>query len=184
MGRGEGTGSLGRHAEHLSALDGLRGLAALVVVARHVLNAFAMSEGTRRGIIEGPLALVLNSDGAVHTFFVLSGYVLVGSIERSRRAVDVLQFYTRRIFRIHPPYVAAVLFSWAASFLYYTTPGTAAVTEWLRTFASVHLSADRLLESFLFPGHASLQLPVGWTLTAEMALSFLMPLMVLAARPL
>jgi peptidoglycan/LPS O-acetylase OafA/YrhL len=59
--------------QHIAALDGLRGFGALVVVARHTLNAIAMPESSRRAVLEGPLAFVLNGNAMVQMFFVLSG---------------------------------------------------------------------------------------------------------------
>ena len=167
----------------VGALDGLRGFGALVVVARHTLNAIAMPESSRRALLEGPLALVLNGNAMVQMFFVLSGYVLADSAARGRRPADVAQFYVRRIFRIHPPYVFGVLVAWMGGYLYAAWPKGEAVTEWLRVFAGIHLSARDLLASLAFPGHAHLQVPVGWTLTVEMIFSFLLPLLVVTARP-
>jgi peptidoglycan/LPS O-acetylase OafA/YrhL len=179
----EGDPRAGTRREHIAALDGLRGFGALVVVARHTLNAIAMPESSRRAVLEGPLAFVLNGNAMVQMFFVLSGYVLADSAARSGRPVDVLQFYVRRVFRIHPPYVFGLLVAWTGGFLYAAEPKGDAVTEWLRVFGSIHLSVPDLLASLAFPGHARLQLPVGWTLTVEMVFSFLLPLLVVAARP-
>jgi len=73
-------------------LDGLRGLAALVVVLHH-LRVF---------------------DGghfAVMVFFVISGYCITASAESCRRnGLGLLQFMARRITRIYPPYGFAILF--------------------------------------------------------------------------
>ena len=66
----------------IAALEGLRGLAGVVVVARHSLNAVQMPLPLRRALLEGPLAPLLNAQGAVQLFFVLSGYVLARSLSR------------------------------------------------------------------------------------------------------
>ena len=60
-------------------MEGLRGVAATIVVVRHTTNAIAMPEGTRRALLEGPWAPLLDAQGAVALFFVLSGFVLAGS---------------------------------------------------------------------------------------------------------
>ena len=67
----------------LDGLDGLRGIASLIVVFRHTSNAIAMPMELRRQILESPLAILLNAQGAVQLFFVLSGFVLTASIERA-----------------------------------------------------------------------------------------------------
>jgi peptidoglycan/LPS O-acetylase OafA/YrhL len=89
-----------------------------VVVVRHTLNAVAMPDGSRHAILASPLGLLLSADGAVRLFFVLSGWVLAASLARGSGLAGALRFWVRRVFRIHPPYVAAVLFAWLAAFLY------------------------------------------------------------------
>jgi peptidoglycan/LPS O-acetylase OafA/YrhL len=75
-------------------LDGLRGIAALVVVLNHVgaLSAEA-----------GHLAVML--------FFVISGYCISASADSCRRGGRGFgEFMSRRIRRIYPPYLFAILF--------------------------------------------------------------------------
>jgi peptidoglycan/LPS O-acetylase OafA/YrhL len=75
-------------------LDGLRGLAALVVVLNHLQVVSAMA---------GQFAVML--------FFVISGYCITASAEAGRRnGLEFKQFMTRRIRRIYPPYLLAVVF--------------------------------------------------------------------------
>lgn len=171
-----------RPTSHVAALDGLRGLAALVVVIRHSFNTVAIPVATREAVLQTPLALVLNAQGAVQLFFVLSGYVLASSLSRSRRSVDLAQYCVKRVFRIHPPYVAAVLFAWTASFFYPDIAADAGVSAGFRYLASIHIEVPQLLASLLFPGQAHLQLPVGWTLRVEMIFSLLLPLLVVFGR--
>jgi peptidoglycan/LPS O-acetylase OafA/YrhL len=75
-------------------LDGLRGIAALVVVMDH-LNAVSDEAGHL----------------AVMVFFVISGYCITASAEACRRnGVGFKAFMQRRIGRIFPPYLLAVAF--------------------------------------------------------------------------
>src|SRR5688572_5584929 len=102
----------------MESLDGLRAVAAVVVVARHTVNAIAMPEAVRHALLASPLGLLLSAQGAVRLFFVLSGFVLARSLARGPGSGNVLQFYVRRLFRIHPPYVFGVLVAWLAAFFY------------------------------------------------------------------
>ncbi len=172
----------GGRIEHIAALDGLRGLAALVVVLRHCFNTVSIPISTREAVLQSPLALLLNGQGAVQLFFVLSGFVLAASLERNRYRSDLAQFFAKRVFRIHPPYVFAVLLAWTAAFVPLEIAADSAVMPGVRRLAAVHIDGLQLLGSLLFPGPAHGQLPVGWTLRVEMVFSFLLPLMVWLAR--
>lgn len=165
----------------IGALESLRGLAAAVVVVRHAFNALATSIPLQRAVVESPLAVLLNAQGAVQLFFVLSGYVLAGSLARGHSGVDVVQFLTKRVFRIHPPYLAGLGLAWLASFAY-TVPGPGhATSPWIGLYARVHLDLGQLVASLGFPGSAFHQLPVGWTLRVEMIYSLLLPVLFLLA---
>jgi peptidoglycan/LPS O-acetylase OafA/YrhL len=166
----------------IAALESVRGMAATVVVLRHGLNALELPIRTQRALVESPLALLLDDQGAVQIFLVLSGYVLAGSLARVKSRVGVAEFYVKRVLRIHPPYVAAVLLAWLASFLYLQREAGEGVSPWLRVYTGVHLDPTQLGRSLLFPGTASLQLPVGWTLRVEMVYSLLLPFLFLIAR--
>jgi peptidoglycan/LPS O-acetylase OafA/YrhL len=88
------------------ALDGLRGLAAQAVFVSHLLNHFlpALPLGFNAWLsVIAQLAVVV--------FFVLSGFVIAGSIcARSQSGpFDLTGFALSRIARIYPPYLLAVV---------------------------------------------------------------------------
>lgn len=172
-----------RHAAtgRVGSLDALRGLAATVVVVCHSLHAVKLPAGVPHALFQGAATLVLNAQGAVQLFFVLSGYVLARSLARGDLGTG--EFWIRRIFRIHPPYVFAVLFAWCASAFYRPIGPGQGLTLWLQVALRPDVDARRVLASLLFPGEAQGLLPVGWTLRVEMLFSLLMPLLVVAARP-
>jgi peptidoglycan/LPS O-acetylase OafA/YrhL len=99
----------------VAALDGLRGIAALIVVVFHFLcllyPAFVpdMSDDPHR-IADTPLGLLWNGPFAVSLFFVLSGFVMAGAADR-RRALIVSNFVTRYL-RLALPVLASVVFAW------------------------------------------------------------------------
>jgi peptidoglycan/LPS O-acetylase OafA/YrhL len=168
---------------HLRGLDALRGLAAIVVLIRHVFNAVALPADVQRVVVTSPLAPLLNAQGAVQLFFVLSGYVLARSLARGGGFLGLVQFWLKRVFRIHPPYVAGVLAALAASAFYLPAAPGSGVSPWLARALTVRPEADALLASLRFPGMAEGLLPVGWTLEVELLYSFALPLLVAAARP-
>jgi peptidoglycan/LPS O-acetylase OafA/YrhL len=88
--------------DHIPALDGLRGIAILLVLAVHT---------------EMPVTLEpLLKDGwvGVDLFFVLSGFLITRILLKSRNSPRyVTNFYARRILRIWPVYFGIVLFVFA-----------------------------------------------------------------------
>jgi peptidoglycan/LPS O-acetylase OafA/YrhL len=161
---------------HEPALHGLRGLAALVVVIRHCFNAQAMAPDLRLALAKSPLAVLLNGQGAVQLFFVLSGFVLAGSLARGGERAPWPQFLVRRVFRIQPPYMVAVLLALVPCVL-----APAAVGPTLHPAAPPLPDAGALAADLAFPSTAGGLLPIGWTLTVELATSLVFPLLVLAA---
>jgi len=158
-------------------LEGLRGLASVVVVARHSLNAVQMPLPLRRALLEGPLAPLLNAQGAVQLFFVLSGYVLALSLSRHTGRLATGQFLVRRVFRIYPPYIAAVLGAWALCAVSASRGLRPGYTRWLDVLAVPTPDAGPVLESLWFPGLGAGLLAVGWTLEIEMVFSLLLPVL-------
>jgi peptidoglycan/LPS O-acetylase OafA/YrhL len=115
-----------------SRLEALRGLAALVVACFHAsqppwaggveLIADPSSSALLFKALSGLLFLAFNGQGAVNLFFVLSGFVLAGSLARGPKALcpAVCRFITARVFRLYPAVwvtviVYATLFTLAGS---------------------------------------------------------------------
>ena len=96
---------------HLHALDGLRGIAALVVFVHHCTAAFWFSlySQTRWN----PLTLLCNGTFAVHIFFVMSGFVLSLAYVRTPRLPILVSASARRYFRLAIPSSASVLIAYS-----------------------------------------------------------------------
>ncbi len=156
------------------ALDGLRGAAAVAVVAFHVFLGVDLSELASAVVLATPLGLLFNGPGAVHVFFVLSGYVLAIALSRDEAPGRLARFYVHRVFRIHPAYVVAVLFAWVASSGY---------PPW-NSRCGFHIPAALLPRALMFPSMAFGMLPVGWSLYVELAMSLVFPLLFWLARRL
>ncbi|OUO21605.1 acyltransferase [Alistipes sp. An31A] len=94
---------------HYELLDGLRGVAALLVVWYHLFEAFATSPVDQR-FNHGYLA--------VDFFFLLSGFVIGYAYdERWGRGLRMRDFIKRRLIRLHPMVVLGALLGAAAFFV-------------------------------------------------------------------
>lgn len=82
-------------------LDALRGLAALGVVAFHYTTFYQQEQGHLQPLGFGFPA----GNYGVHLFFLISGFVIFMTLERTRRAMD---FAVSRFSRLFPAYWAAM----------------------------------------------------------------------------
>lgn len=90
----------GQATRHYLALDGLRGVAALVVVWYHIFEAFATS----------PLDQTFNHGYlAVDFFFLLSGFVVSHAYDRRWGQMSIGVFSLRRLIRLHPMLILGAL---------------------------------------------------------------------------
>ena len=81
---------------HYELLDGLRGVAALLVVWYHVFEGYAFAGGT---LIES----INHGYLAVDFFFILSGFVISYAYDdRWGRSLTMKNFFKRRLIRLHP----------------------------------------------------------------------------------
>ena len=88
---------------HYKLLDGLRGVAALLVVWYHVHEGFAFAGG---GMITG----INHGYLAVDFFFMLSGFVISYAYDdRWARGFSLKDFFKRRIIRLHPMVVIGAI---------------------------------------------------------------------------
>jgi peptidoglycan/LPS O-acetylase OafA/YrhL len=97
-------------------LESLRGLAALIVCVHHGMSVFA---DNARLVVMDALLFAFNSAAAVIFFFVLSGYVLGRALERDGAFAPYL---VRRLFRLLPPFVVVVLFTFACERIFRIDP--------------------------------------------------------------
>lgn len=102
---------LGKHKPSFNyGLEGLRGLAALWVGYAHVAN-FENQLDPAYHPSTNPLSFLHSAHAAVLIFFVLSGYVIGLTNTSNFSWIRVKQYLLRRIVRLFPIYVVAILLS-------------------------------------------------------------------------
>ena len=97
-------------AQHIPALDGIRGFAILLVLLVHFGGSAVDKSLAYGSILERAYTRVIDTSGAgVDLFFVLSGFLITRILLQSRGASHALRnFYARRVLRIFPLYYLAL----------------------------------------------------------------------------
>lgn len=129
---------------HYDLLDGLRGVAALLVVVYHVFEGFSFAELTN-GAGDGLIRTFNHGYLAVDFFFMLSGFVLSYAYDDRFRSMSLGSFFKRRLIRLHPMLLVGVLIGATTFFIQgaVTWSGEAVAPQWIA------LSA--LLACFMIP---------------------------------
>lgn len=97
---------------HYALLDGLRGVAAVLVVWYHVFEGFQFASGA--DIVEG----VNHGYMAVDFFFILSGFVIGYAYDdRWGKSLSTGNFFKRRLIRLHPMVVMGAVLGLVTFFI-------------------------------------------------------------------
>ncbi len=169
-------------------LDGLRGIAAVVVLVHHcLLTVPALAAPYFGGTPQAsawpvvvaawtPLHLVWAGGEAVTVFFVLSGFVLVLPLTRTR--LDVVSYYPRRLLRLYGPVVPIALVGTLLAWLVPRGHGA----EWGPWLASRgDPSPGGLLHDLSLVAGVSRVVSPLWSLQWEVWFSVLLPVFAVAA---
>lgn len=98
---------------HYPILDGLRGVAAIVVVLFHVLEIYSGGNHLTQIINHGYLA--------VDFFFALSGFVIGYAYDDRWQKMTLKDFFKRRLIRLHPMIIAGMVVG-AVAFYFSASP--------------------------------------------------------------
>ncbi|MGU3411801.1 acyltransferase family protein [Microbacterium sp. M1A1_1b] len=171
-----------RPAGRIGSLDGLRGIAAAVVLVHHSLltipsfangNMHLPVPDSRSWLVYSPLHVVWAGGEAVFVFFVLSGFVL--TLPALRRTQDWVAYFPSRFVRLYLPVVASVVLALALYLLIPRTP-EAGQSAWVLRHAEP-LTLHGLAGDLTLLAPTRLNSPL-WSLTWEVAFSLLLPLFV------
>jgi peptidoglycan/LPS O-acetylase OafA/YrhL len=153
--------------EH-AAIDGLRAIAILMVMAFHSLYIahFVLPKQAFTDLVVNlpfGLGVMMSFDKAVDGFFVISGFLLATSLLKAQQkghAIDFVRFYRKRLYRILPLFILALTLYAAAAW-----KGDAFT-----------LIMNMLFMENNFP-EADKLIPVGWSLAIEMQFYLVLPIL-------
>lgn len=167
------------HEGRLHHLDSLRGIAAMAVSLDHCL--FSFRDVPYHGFFSALLA-----GAPVNFFFVLSGFVLSRSLDRTGALTvgGAASFCVRRLFRLYPAILAVLLFTAVTARFYHIPTEAIPASNFIRRVISeAHSDVNTLAEY----GRSLLLLnikfdPLLWTIRVEVLGSFVLPILLLATR--
>ena len=93
--------NLSESKPHYEILDGLRGVAALLVVLFHIFEVHSHGDHSKQIINHGYLA--------VDFFFMLSGYVISYAYDDRWGRMSLKDFFKRRLIRLHPMIIIGMI---------------------------------------------------------------------------
>ena len=93
---------------HYELLDGLRGVAAILVLFYHIFEGFSFAEITN-GDGDGIIRVLNHGHIAVDFFFILSGFVISYAYDDRWKKMNTWQFFKRRLIRLHPMLVMGAI---------------------------------------------------------------------------
>jgi Predicted acyltransferases len=160
----------------ISSLDGLRGIAATVVLLHHwLLIARPWLEGTVvwAWISQSPAKILTAGSEAVLVFFVLSGLVVVLPVFRS--GFSWMGFLSARVVRLYGPVIAALILSSILVLLVPRDVSTMPEGSWMAdTHATEFTWQAFFSQASLVPRQYPLNNPL-WSLHWELLYSILLP---------
>jgi len=169
------------HAERFGQLDALRGLAALAVFLGHslgMLQPAPYAHGPVEWFMHSPFQLVVAGHQAVIFFFVISGFVL--SLGFYSRKSSAWPFLVSRIFRLYPPYLAALAVV-ALLRLRVVMEPLDGFSTWINGFWLMPLKLGQLWPAvtMLADTHGGQLNPAAWSLIIEMRVSLFFPIVMI-----
>lgn len=164
-----------RPRTRLAAVDGLRGIAVLLVLVHHFVELQLPREpGSWQAYLAAGLGL---SFSGVDLFFVISGFLIGGILMDNREAGNFYQvFYVRRALRIIPLYYFFLAICWLlAAFAHGTTAPVDPLGSYLAFLSNFWMTARNSWD-IAWPGLA-------WSLAVEEHFYLAFPLLVRLCPP-
>jgi peptidoglycan/LPS O-acetylase OafA/YrhL len=172
-------------------LEGLRGIAAIMVVGWHFVWAFmpwelgSVAGLPSNGLLGNPVIASIDGPAAVALFFVLSGFVLPLGFFRSGRTRTAARAAAKRWLRLAGLSVVATLLSYALfrmGLFHYHQAARITGSQWLGSYGGAHPNGtfdpslggavqEGLVGAFV--NNADVYNPVLWTMRHELFGSFL-----------
>lgn len=155
-------------------IDGLRAIAIIQVVFFHIYIYIKYKTGYANNIDENNILVLFAKNGhqGVELFFVISGFIIALPYIKGR-ALQIGDFYKKRLVRILPPYYITLIIFLTLYLLQHQKDQQQIFDQFL---ASITFLSNLIL------GKATSTNPVGWSLEVEIQFYLLLPLITLLLK--
>ena len=179
-------------------LDSLRGIASSQVFLLHLLSissvffasnywgvpspsAMFQSSKAAFAVTYTPLAFIKSGHEAVVFFFILSGFVLSGTLFNRVDYTTFKQYLIKRIFRLWVPFIIVILFSIVLRSIFYNydLEKNAGISSWFKQMWSHQISVAEFLRFLYLSGNTHNADTTLWSLIIEIKISILLPFFIL-----
>lgn len=163
-------------------LDSLRGIAALTVFFSHAIGFMPLKPEWFYLISDYQLHIFYDGAAAVDLFFVLSGFCIAYGfyVNDKYNQIKYVNFVIRRIFRLYPAYLVALLICYLG-YSMYVAPPEEYMSVWGREFWQWEdLTGVQVIKlcSLVVAGDTKLLNPPSWSLVVEMRIAFVLPFVI------
>jgi peptidoglycan/LPS O-acetylase OafA/YrhL len=176
---------MGQRSDRIGSLDGLRGIAALVVLLHHTLLPVpalgdvlygSRAPSSTGWLVYSPLHVFWAGGEAVYVFFILSGFVLTLPI--LAKGPDWRAYYSSRLVRLYLPVIGSVVLALIIAMLI-PRVGLGDSSAWIGEHEQA-LSPVSVMKDLTLIDPDLLNSPL-WSLRWEVAFSVLLPVYVFVA---
>lgn len=163
--------------ERFHFIDGLRGIASILIVLHHSVTSGIAKYFTDHGHDHIATIVTYSTQSGVVLFFTLSGIVLLRPYLRGERQFKVVEYFIRRAKRIYPAYFAALIFGFLVlRFITMGPPTFYSTGVWL----GMDVSWGKLVQQMFILSLSGVYFNLAWwSLQVEVVFYILVPLFML-----
>ncbi|CAH0136687.1 MULTISPECIES: acyltransferase [unclassified Microbacterium] len=169
------------NSQRIASLDGVRGMASLVVVIYHcsLVAMPHLDETLSAWLTQSPVKLAFAGTEAVLVFFVLSGFVV--TLPVLREGFSWIRYYPTRVLRLYLPVWGSVVLATALIALVPRDPASMPDGSWMQNAQASSVSWGSFLDEALLLTKSYDINNVLWSLRWELIFSLALPLFVVLA---
>lgn len=163
---------------NFQSLNGLRGLATLMVFSSHVVGMICS------GTTLVDKFILWDGAAAVDIFFILSGFFLsIRYVDESNERFDLFSYLIRRFFRLYPPLLVGLLFTLVLRYYVFQPGMMGGLSDWINSKWLFFPDVKQIIKYCLLQDTTSNDInSTMWAMSVIIKISFLFPIIIVLLR--